>query len=204
MRGLLAAACIFALALTCTGRVEAANGTVGRAVPQPGRAKSVVGDSFPRSAPLLVRVADAEHRRVAAAQLRLRSLGLYDGTTNGTLGPQTQAALSRYQAKVGLAVTGQLDRSTEYALTNNDLLGICLGRGFAATACLGVIEQYYATHAGQAGSTSAPAGDPRVKRACEGSEDFSACASAVAKMSAWLNTLPQANEPPARSEGYAR
>lgn len=91
----------------------------------------------------LIAVADTEHHRIAQAQLRLQSLGLYHGTTNGTLGPQTRSALSEYQRELNLPVTGQLDERTAYALENNDLLQICRKRGVGASDCLDAIKQFY-------------------------------------------------------------
>jgi hypothetical protein len=184
----LLAAGMFALALSSMGSVEAASGAFGRIMPH----ARLPGLSSERAdgTPSLVPVADAEHQRVAAAQLRLRSLGLYDGTTNGTLGPRTRAALSNYQAKVGLAVTGRLDDGTQYALAHDDLLRICLARGITATDCLGAIAQFYAPSA-----APAPAAD--AGEACGGAKDLPACAHAIAEMGVWFDTLPssQAQEP---------
>jgi hypothetical protein len=196
MRVLLAAGCIFALALGSTGSVEASNGTFGRVVSQ-ARLPGLLAPSeyslnsvpLASASPLLVPVADPEHQQVAAAQLRLHSLGLYDGTTNGTLGPRTRAALSNYQAQRGLPVTGQLDGSTQYALANDDLLRICLARGSSATDCLGAIAQFNAMRAQLELSTLSPAAGPEAGQACEAAKDISACTRAVAEMKAWFNTL---------------
>ncbi|MBX9945661.1 MAG: peptidoglycan-binding protein, partial [Reyranella sp.] len=40
-------------------------------------------------------------------QMMLRDLGFYRGTTNGTVGPQTQAAIREFQLAVGEADTGE-------------------------------------------------------------------------------------------------
>jgi peptidoglycan hydrolase-like protein with peptidoglycan-binding domain len=53
---------------------------------------------------------------VRAAQTRLKESGFYFGETNGTLDSDTSAAISRYQIRNGLAITGQLDAETARAL----------------------------------------------------------------------------------------
>lgn len=191
MRVLLAAACMCALALSFAGSVEASGGTFGRVLSQTRLPDRLSARMAPADiVPSLVRVADAEHQRVAAAQLRLRSLGLYHGTTNGTLGPQTTAALAKYQAKLGLAVTGRLDKSTQYALTNDDLLRVCLARGFTATDCLGAIAQFYARIGEPEVAMPSAAAEPGGGQACDEAKDRPACAHAIAEMGVWLNTLP--------------
>lgn len=155
-------------------------------VPEQGEAFSPGAAPLARDPARATTVADAEHQRVERAQLRLRSLGLYHGTTNGTLGPQTRDALSEYQRKLKLPVTGRLDQRTAYALDNNDLIEICVARGVAATDCLGAIKQFYATFPEPGGKSSSATGDVNVGRACEGAKDVSDCASAVAAMSTWL------------------
>lgn len=141
----------------------------------------------PPAAPLLLRVADAEHQRVARAQQRLRALGLYHGTTNGTLGPQTRDALSDYQRRLSFPVTGQLDERTAYALDNNDLLRICAARGVAAGDCLDAIRQFHAALPETGPGSSSGTGDLDAEKACAGEKDVSDCTSAVAEMSAWLS-----------------
>ena len=81
-------------------------------------------------------VSTPETKRVARAQMILHLLGLYDGTTNGTLGPQTQAALSDYQKKLGLPVTGALDARTAFALDNPDAVSTCRNQKLAMPDCL--------------------------------------------------------------------
>ena len=53
---------------------------------------------------------------VRAAQARLKTDGFYFGETNGTLDADTSAAISRYQIRNGLQITGQLDADTAKAL----------------------------------------------------------------------------------------
>ena len=43
-------------------------------------------------------------------QKRLASLGLNPGPIDGVIGPRTTASAQKYQAKVGRAVTGKVDR----------------------------------------------------------------------------------------------
>jgi peptidoglycan hydrolase-like protein with peptidoglycan-binding domain len=53
---------------------------------------------------------------VRDAQLRLRTLGAYAGEADGLWGPDTQAAVERFQRNQGLPVSGQLDVATMSAL----------------------------------------------------------------------------------------
>ena len=50
------------------------------------------------------------NRLVADVQQNLRRLGYYPGMVDGNLGPETGAAIQRYQADHHLPVTGLLDR----------------------------------------------------------------------------------------------
>lgn len=56
------------------------------------------------------------HDSPTGVQQRLRSLGYYFGKVDDDLGPQTRAALRRFQAKQGLEVTGEPDEATANAL----------------------------------------------------------------------------------------
>ena len=47
---------------------------------------------------------------IAEIQKRLASLGLNPGPIDGVIGPRTTASAQKYQAKVGRAVTGKVDR----------------------------------------------------------------------------------------------
>lgn len=53
---------------------------------------------------------------VLQAQERLHAAGFAPGAMDGTLGPQTRAALRQYQKQHGLPVTGELDEATRQAL----------------------------------------------------------------------------------------
>ena len=45
-------------------------------------------------------------------QKKLKALGLYHGTVNGTPGSKTNAAIRRYQIRKGLTITGELNEET--------------------------------------------------------------------------------------------
>ena len=77
----------------------------------------------------------AERQKVQSAQVLLHILGLYDGTTNGTLGPATRRALTTYQEKVGLPATGEPDQRTLFALAHPAAVAAC-GGAPAMTDCL--------------------------------------------------------------------
>lgn len=47
-----------------------------------------------------------------AAQQKLKTLGLYDGTVDGQMGSQTNAAIRRYQVYNKLPITGELNTET--------------------------------------------------------------------------------------------
>ena len=53
---------------------------------------------------------------VRAVQEKLRDGGFYPGEIDGAYSSQLAAALTRYQVRKGLAVTGQLDVDTSNAL----------------------------------------------------------------------------------------
>ena len=55
-------------------------------------------------------------QNVRAAQQRLKNDGFYFGAPNGTLDAETSAAISRYQIRNGLQITGQLDADTAGSL----------------------------------------------------------------------------------------
>jgi peptidoglycan hydrolase-like protein with peptidoglycan-binding domain len=52
----------------------------------------------------------------AGVQVALRALGLYKGSIDGEVGPETVAAVRAAQAHVGLPVTGRIDTATRDAL----------------------------------------------------------------------------------------
>ncbi len=52
------------------------------------------------------------YAQVRKAQQRLKSRGYQPGSADGMIGPQTIAALRRYQSNNGLTVTGKVDSDT--------------------------------------------------------------------------------------------
>jgi peptidoglycan hydrolase-like protein with peptidoglycan-binding domain len=57
------------------------------------------------------------------AQVELRDLGLYKGSLDGVLGPQTKRALARFQQSNNLERTAALDAHTWDALINGGEIG---------------------------------------------------------------------------------
>ena len=55
--------------------------------------------------------------------MRLQALGLYAGPADGDLGPETRAALRRYQAARNLRPSGYLNQATMVRLLADTLLG---------------------------------------------------------------------------------
>lgn len=60
---------------------------------------------------------------VQQVQQRLQAEGLYSGHIDGIDGPQTHQALSQFQQKNGLPVTGRLDNQTMASLLGNNAPG---------------------------------------------------------------------------------
>ena len=56
------------------------------------------------------------HDSPSGIQQRLRALGFYFGAVDEEIGPQTQAAIRRFQTKQGLEVSGEADDATADAL----------------------------------------------------------------------------------------
>lgn len=54
----------------------------------------------------------ASQSQIMQAQQQLKSEGLYRGSVDGIMGPETQTALSRFQREQGLPETSQLDQQT--------------------------------------------------------------------------------------------
>jgi hypothetical protein len=66
------------------------------------------------------------------AQVELRYRGLYQGSLDGVLGPETRHALSQFQQIVSLGRTASLDAQTWKALTGSGIPAIAEGSRFAA------------------------------------------------------------------------
>jgi peptidoglycan hydrolase-like protein with peptidoglycan-binding domain len=61
------------------------------------------------------------------AQVELRYRGLYHGSLDGVVGPETKRALSQFQRINGLGRTGSLDAQTWGALTGSGIPAIAEG-----------------------------------------------------------------------------
>ena len=63
------------------------------------------------------------------AQVELRYRGLYQGSLDGVIGPETKGALSQFQKIKGLGRTASLDAQTWEALTGSGIPAIAEGSG---------------------------------------------------------------------------
>jgi len=59
----------------------------------------------------------ASQSQIQQAQQQLKSEGLYRGTIDGVMGPETQTALTKFQREQGLPQSAQLDQQTLGRLT---------------------------------------------------------------------------------------
>ena len=73
------------------------------------------GEASPSASPITSTATPAND--VTAAQQRLKDRGYYTGPVDGVIGPNTEAALRRYQRDQRLRVTGKLASPTLRALT---------------------------------------------------------------------------------------
>src|ERR1700760_3645399 len=74
--------------------------------------------------------ADPSKDDIRWAQLELRNIGLYKGSLDGILGPETKRAVEQFQRSNGLNPTATVDDETMEVLTGNH--GI--GQGSSTTA----------------------------------------------------------------------
>ena len=82
----------------------------------------VNGGSTPALSQTLERSRDADNLRkddIRWAQVELRNRGLYKGSLDGILGPDTKRALILFQSKNGLGQTAALDEQTWEELTSS-------------------------------------------------------------------------------------
>jgi peptidoglycan hydrolase-like protein with peptidoglycan-binding domain len=61
----------------------------------------------------------ASRSEIQQAQQQLKSQGLYRGTADGVMGPETQTALRAFQRQNGLPQTAQLDQQTSTRLSGS-------------------------------------------------------------------------------------
>jgi peptidoglycan hydrolase-like protein with peptidoglycan-binding domain len=57
--------------------------------------------------------------QIKEAQQQLKQKGFYQGQVDGKMGPETEAALRRFQQSSGLPVTAQLDQETLQRLSGS-------------------------------------------------------------------------------------
>jgi hypothetical protein len=137
--------------------------------------------------PAPAKPAEPDRQKVQAAQTLLHILGLYDGTTNGSFGPLTRKALTDYQQKLGLPLTGMPDDRTLYALHNPAAVKACTGAAVPMADCLGaaspagaLLNQPRRTEPAAAAAAVEPCSDPKVA--------LEQCLDAVAKMDGFMKS----------------
>lgn len=81
-------------------------------------------------------VSDASEEDLAKWQEDLNAVGCWAGAVDGTMGPETEAAIEEYQAAKGLTVDGKLGPQTESALTADVEAGntVCTSSGTSTTS----------------------------------------------------------------------
>jgi peptidoglycan hydrolase-like protein with peptidoglycan-binding domain len=77
---------------------------------------TLVSPGFAQNVPPLAYVQALPQSAVQSVQERLRSAGAYTGNVDGVWGPDSEAALQRFQASHQLQVTGQLNQATAATL----------------------------------------------------------------------------------------
>ena len=80
------------------------------------------------SRPLLPDEANMTHADRREVQITLARLGYYEGQIDGLFGPDTRAAIRRWQHKVGAEMTGTLSGAQETRLVNQQVL-VTMGGG---------------------------------------------------------------------------
>src|ERR1700760_2117913 len=91
----------------------------------------VTSSQLPASGgPRGTRAAEPSKDDIRGAQWELRSIGLYKGSLDGMLGPETKRAVEQFQRNNGLSPTATVDDETMEVLTGNH--GI--GQGSSTTA----------------------------------------------------------------------
>ncbi|PWS37291.1 hypothetical protein DFH01_10595 [Falsiroseomonas bella] len=79
-------------------------------------AATLAGGALAQTNPPLAFVQPLSEEATQAVQRKLREAGVYRGGTDGIWGPESQAALDRFQQARGLAVTGGVNLATAQAL----------------------------------------------------------------------------------------
>jgi peptidoglycan hydrolase-like protein with peptidoglycan-binding domain len=88
------------------------------------------------------------------AQLELRNMGLYNGSLDGVVGPETKRALEQFQKNNGLDRTARLDQQTMVALFGN--IGISQGSSMPPTTNQGAGFTTNSSGASDVGDHTAP------------------------------------------------
>jgi peptidoglycan hydrolase-like protein with peptidoglycan-binding domain len=129
----------------------------------------------------------AERQKVQSAQVLLHILGLYDGTTNGTLGPATRKALASYQEKVGLPASGEPDQRTLFALAHPAAVAAC-GGAAAMADCLDSRARLGFESAAPVAATSGPGARPGIDTdpCADPKLPLEQCLQAVAKIDGFM------------------
>ena len=70
-----------------------------------------------------IAAADPSKDDIRWAQLELRNIGLYKGSLDGILGPETKRAVAQFQRNNGLNPTATVDDETMEVLTGNHGIG---------------------------------------------------------------------------------
>jgi peptidoglycan hydrolase-like protein with peptidoglycan-binding domain len=110
---ILATASVFALGIGGAAVDHAAN--AGNTVPNAGRNMPPA----PGTSQHLQTAPNLSKDDFRQAQLELRNMGLYNGSLDGVLGPETKRALVQFQKDNGLDRTATLDQLTMVALFGN-------------------------------------------------------------------------------------
>ena len=110
---ILATASVFAFGIGGAAVDHAAN--AGNTVPNAGRNMPPA----PGTSQHLQTAANLSKDDFRQAQLELRRMGLYNGSLDGVVGPETKQALEQFQKNNGLDRTTRLDGQTMVALFGN-------------------------------------------------------------------------------------
>ena len=111
-RFIFATASVFVIGIGTIATNDAKN--LAKTVPIPSWEPATSG-SFQHPQP----AANLSKGDISEAQLQLRDLGLYNGSLDGVIGPQTMQALLRFQKDNGLEQTATLDALTMAAMFGN-------------------------------------------------------------------------------------
>jgi peptidoglycan hydrolase-like protein with peptidoglycan-binding domain len=84
---------------------------------------NAVETSAPGTSHHWVNAANLSKDDIRWAQVELYNLGLYNGSLDGAVGPETKRALLRFQKSSGLERTATLDQQTADALIGNSGIG---------------------------------------------------------------------------------